>query len=93
MTILSKNLSKNWEEYFTKAYKVAFSLNRNITYIEIIKQRKIIYMAFPFGKLVEHEQNLTVTNIKYFRKMLSTVASLSFLIRKTHRFIRELFSP
>lgn len=50
-------------------------------------------MAFHFGKLVEQEQNLAVTNIKYFRKMLSIVASLSFLVRKTHGFIRERFSP
>lgn len=35
-------------------------------------------MAFPFGKLVEHEQKLAVTNIKDFRKMLSIVASFKF---------------
>lgn len=70
-----------------------FSLNRtNTTYIEITIERKIIYMAFPFGKLVEHEQNLAVTNIKYFRKMLSIVASLRFL-EENPWIYRELVSP
>lgn len=50
-------------------------------------------MAFPFGKLVEYELKLAVTNIKDFRKMLSIVESLSFLLRKIHGFIRELFRP